>query len=83
MPLKTESAEPPEGVGAGAGHVSPVPLLVGWYVPVVKRESGMGPAAESASVSVMAVTSSLPPTSDMMMAFCPPGPTSRRSRSAG
>jgi hypothetical protein len=25
VPLKIESAEPPKGVGAGAGHVSPAP----------------------------------------------------------
>jgi len=63
--------------------VSPVPIFVGWNVPVVKSAVGIGLAAASSSVRVIPVTSSPPPTSDMMMAFCPPGPTSRISRSAG
>jgi hypothetical protein len=58
-------------------------MLVGWNVPLVKAAAGIGLAAASSSVRVMPVTSSPPPTSDMMMAFCPPGPTSRISRSAG
>ncbi|PYJ08219.1 MAG: hypothetical protein DMF06_13325 [Verrucomicrobia bacterium] len=82
-PLKMESAEPPEGAGAGAGKVSPVPELVGWNVPVVSNAVGSGLAAASSRVRVIPETSSLPPTSDMMMAFWPPGPTSRISISDG
>jgi hypothetical protein len=83
VPLKTERTEPPEGAGAGAGHVSPAKVLVGLNVPVVKSADGRLLAAASSRVSVMPVTSSPPPTSDMMMAFCPPGPTNRTSMSAG
>ena len=81
--MKIESGEPPKGAGAGAGHVSPVPMLVGLYVPEVKSAVGILLAAASSSVRVIFTTSSPPPTSDMMMAFCPPGPTSRMSMSAG
>ena len=82
-PLKTESGEPPAGAGAGAGQVSPTPALVGRNVPLVSSAAGMAEAAASSSVRVMFVTSSPQPTSDMMMAFCPAGPTNRRSRSPG
>ena len=81
--LKIESAEPPKGAGAGAGQVSPVPMLVGCHVPPVRSAAGMGLAAASSSTRFMFVTSSPPPTSDMMMKFCSPGPTSRMSMSAG
>jgi len=47
VPLKTERAEPPEGAGAGAGQVSPVPALVGWNVPVLSNAAGKGLAAAS------------------------------------
>ena len=83
MPLKTESTEPPAGAGAGAGNVSPVPRLVGLNVPVTNAAVVMLLAAASSSVRVT-FTASVPlPTSDMMMAFCPPGPTSKMSMSAG
>ena len=82
-PLKIESAEPPAGAGAGAGKVSPVPELVGWNVPLVSNAAGIGLAAASSRVRVIPETSSPPPTSDMMMAFWPPGPTSRISISDG
>ena len=81
MPLKAERAEPPEGAGAGGGHVSPAPMLVGLYVPVTNAADVMLLAAKSSSVRVTPVTGLPPPTSDMMMAFCPPGPTSRMSMS--
>jgi hypothetical protein len=56
-------------------------MLVGWYVPVTNVPvGGMGLPAASSSVRVTPVTGWLP-TSDMMMAFCPPGPTSRMSMS--
>jgi hypothetical protein len=83
VPLKIESGVVPPGAGAGAGQVSPVPVLVGRNVPLVNRAAGMIVAAASSRVRVMPVTSSPPPTSDMMMAFCPAGPTSRMSMSAG
>ena len=83
VPIKVESAEPPEGAGAGAGHVSPAPMFVGLNVPVVNRVPGRLLGASSSSVRVTPVTASPPPTSDIMMAFCPPGPTRSTSMSAG
>lgn len=83
MPLKTVSAEPPEGAGAGAGNVSPTLTFVGWYVLVNNVALVMGMAAASSSVRVTPVTGWPLPTSDMMRAFCPPGPTSRMSMSEG
>ena len=83
VPLKIESGVVPPGAGAGAGQVSPVPVLVGRNVPLVNRAAGIIVAAASSRVRVMPVTSSPPPTSDMMMAFCPAGPTRRMSMSAG
>jgi hypothetical protein len=83
VPLKIVKADPPAGTGAGAGKVSPVPRFVGLNVPVLKREEGRLLAAASSRVRVTFVTSSAPPTSDIMMAFCPPGPTNRMSMSEG
>ena len=82
-PLKTKSGEPPAGAGAGAGHVSAGARLVGLNVPVVSSVAGMAVPAASSRVRVTPETSSPPPTSDMIMAFCPPGPTSRMSMSPG
>jgi hypothetical protein len=45
--------------------------------------SGSGEAASSSSVMLTLFTSLLPPASDMMIAFSPPGPTSKRSMSSG
>jgi len=84
--LKTESAEPPDGAGAGEGNVSgPVASkLVGLYVPVKScPESGSDDAAASSSVSVTLVAHSNPPQSDMMIAFAPVGPTRSTSMSSG
>ena len=87
MPLKTEKGEAPEATGAGAGQVSgsgaSPTRLVGLNVPLTNVAPVMGEAAPSLKKRVMFVTSSPPPTSDIMMAFCPPGLTSRMSRSAG
>lgn len=84
VPLKTERAEPPEAAGAGAGQVSPAsPRLVGLNVPVVNWLVVMFEAAASSSVRVIPVTSPPPPTSDMMIAFWPPGPTRSTSMSEG
>lgn len=84
VPLKIDRAEPPNGAGAGALNVSPVPMLVGWNVPLVKGPaSDKAAAAASSSVNVRLVASGDPPTSDMMIAFCPAGPTSKISMSSG
>ena len=84
VPLNIESAEPPSGAGAGALNTSPAPMLVGLKVPVVKIvASGMLVAAASSSVNVIALISGPPPTSDIMIAFCPPGPTRSISISSG
>ena len=83
--LKTESVEVPAGVGAGAGNTSSVPILVGLNVPPTNGPvSGTlsGAASSSVMLTVPGVSVS-PPTSDRMMAFCPPGPTRRISRSSG
>ena len=69
--------------GAGAGNESLVePLLVGLNVPVTNGVV-MELVAASSSVRVTSVTSLLLPTSDMMVAVSPPGPTSRMSMSSG
>jgi hypothetical protein len=87
VPLKTERAEPPEGAGAGADQTSgsgePPTRLVGLKVPVTNVAELMLVAAASSSVRFTAVTALPLPTSDMMMAFCPPGPTSNTSMSEG
>lgn len=87
MPLKTESSELPEGAGAGTGQVSGSgwfpSKLVGLNVPVVNNAPVMLAGAASSSVSITPMMSSLPPTSDIRMAFCPPGPTRSTSTSAG
>lgn len=64
-------------------NVSPVPLLVGWNVPDVVNVVGMADAAASSRRRLRLVTALVPPTSDMMIAFCPPGPTSKTSTSLG
>ena len=70
VPLKTESALPPLGVGAGAGKTSPAPKLVGWKTPLTSgSESGSGEPAASSSPMVKCDTSVLPPTSDTTSAF--------------
>jgi hypothetical protein len=86
VPLKTDRADPPDGAGAGAGKVSlPVPTsLVGWNVPETSGPlSGSAKSAASSSVRLTLMAGTLPPTSDMIMAFCPLGPTSRMSISSG
>ena len=87
VPLKTESGARPEAAGAGAGQVSgsgaSPTRLVGLNVPVTKVAPVMLAAAASSRVRVIPATSPPPPTSDMMTAFCPAGPTSNRSRSPG
>ena len=85
VPLKTLSALPPDGAGAGAGNTSaPTPLSVGLNVPDTSGPaSGRFVAAPSFSINVTLVAGVEPPTSDMMMAFCPPGPTSSMSTSSG
>jgi hypothetical protein len=87
VPLKTDRAEPPEGAGAGAGHVSgsgAAPTrLVGLNVPVTNVAVLMLVAAASSSVRFTPETELPLPTSDIMMAFCPPGPTSNTSMSDG
>ena len=84
VPTNTASAEPPDGAGAGAGNTSvDASTFVGLYVPVVKCVVGIEIAASSSSVRVMPETSSPPPTSDIIRAFSPPGPTSRMSMSSG
>jgi len=82
--LKTESAVPPPGVGAGAGNGSPAPMFVGWKVPLTSGPaSGSGEAAASSSTRFTLTAPMLPPTSDITIAFWPPGPTSRISMSSG
>lgn len=84
VPLNTLRSDPPEGAGAGDGNVSPKPLFVGLKVPDTSGPlSGKLLAVASSRVSVMFVAAVLPPTSDIMIAFCPPGPTSRMSTSSG
>jgi hypothetical protein len=84
VPLKTESALPPLGVGAGAGKTSPAPKFVGSKTPLTSgSELGSGEPAASSSPMVRCITSLLPPTSDTTSAFRPPGPTSRTSMSSG
>ena len=84
VPTKVDRAdEPVTGVGAGAGNGSPVPRLVALYVPVTKAAVVMEATASSSSVRVTFTASVPPPTSDIITAFCPPGPTSRISMSLG
>jgi hypothetical protein len=82
--LNTESAAPPAGAGAGAGKVSPAPVFVGLNVPLANGPaSGREVAAASSSVNVTFDAAVEPPTSDMIIAFWPPGPTSKMSMSSG
>ena len=84
VPLNTLKADPPAGAGAGDGNGSPAPMFVGLNVPDDSAPaSGRLFAAASSSVKVTLLAGVLPPTSDMMMAFCPPGPTSIMSTSSG
>ena len=84
IPLNTLNALPPDGAGAGAGNTSAPPAFVGLNVPLTSGpESGRLLAAASSSVNVTPLTAVEPPTSDMMIAFCPPGPTSNMSMSSG
>ena len=58
--------------------------MAGWKVPLTSwPASDNAVAAASSSVRFMLLTSPLPPASDIMIAFCPPGPTSKISRSSG
>ena len=69
VPLKTESALPPLGVGAGAGKRSPAPKFVGWKMPLTSGcQFGSGEPAASSSPMVRCITSLLPPTSDITSA---------------
>lgn len=80
--VKTDNADPPEG--ACVGKVSPAPMFVGLNVPDVSGPgSGKFDPAASFSVIVRFVTPIEPPTSDIMIAFAPVGPTSRKSASSG
>ena len=82
--MKIESIEPPNGAGAGAAKVSPVPMFVGLKVPFTNGPtSGRLVPAASSSVNVTFVVTIEPPTSDKIMAFCPPGPTNNISTSSG
>jgi hypothetical protein len=85
VPLNTLNALPPDGAGAGAGNISTPSLTsVGLKAPVTSGpELGRLVAAASSSVSVIPLTAVEPPTSDMMMAFWPPGPTNNMSTSSG
>jgi len=84
LPLNTLNADPPEGAGAGAGNVSPPSPFVGLKVPDTSGPaSGKLVAAASANVNETLVAVAVPPTSDIMIAFCPPGLTSRMSMSSG
>jgi len=84
IPLKTLSADPPEGVGAGAGNVSRALMFVGLNVPETSGPaSGRLVAAASSNVRVTPVAGLEPPTSDIIIAFCPPGATSSTSTSSG
>ena len=84
MPVNALRADPPDGVGAGAGNVSRALTLVGLNVPDTSGPaSGRLVAAASSSVRVTPLAGELPPTSDMMIAFCPPGATSSMSTSSG
>ena len=74
--------------GHGDGNVSPIKWLVGRYVPVTTRGSGVSPgnglAAKSSSVSVtLVIPPQHPPASDMIIAVCPSGPTRSMSISVG
>jgi hypothetical protein len=84
IPLNTLSADPPDGAGAGAGNVSSALMLVGLNVPDTRGPaSGRLVAAASSNVKVTPATGVVPPTSDMIIAFCPPGATSSTSTSSG
>ena len=64
--------------------MSPVPILVGRYVPLtICAESGSIVAAASLNVRFTPVTSRLPPVSDIRITLCPPGPTNKMSISSG
>src|SRR6185369_3226695 len=84
VPLKTDSAELPDDAGAGAGKLSLDPLLVGLNVPDgIGESAGREWAAKSSRVIVALFSTWSPPTSDMMVALCPSGPTSKISTSFG
>jgi hypothetical protein len=85
VPLNTLNTLPPDGAGAGAGNISTPSLTsVGLNVPLTSGPAlGRLVAAASSKVSVIPLTAVAPPTSDMMMAFWPPGPTNRMSTSSG
>src|SRR5262245_50762334 len=86
VPVKTDSGEPPLGRGAGAGQASAGAdvKLVGRNVPVTSGPpSGRDAVPSSDSFRARVVTSVPPPTSDRMIALCPPGPTSSMSTSSG
>jgi hypothetical protein len=84
IPLNTLRADPPEGVGAGAGNVSRELMFVGLNVPETSGPaSGRLVGAASSNVRVTPLAGVVPPTSDMIIAFCPPGATSITSTSSG
>src|SRR6185436_3060359 len=83
VPLNTLSADPPEGGGPGE-KVSTPSKFVGLNVPETSVPlSGKLLPAASSNVKVTLLTAMPLPTSDMMIAFCPPGPTSMMSTSSG
>jgi hypothetical protein len=84
VPLNALNADPPDGTGAGEGKVSTPGPFVGLNVPDTSGPaSGRLVAAASSSVNVTLTASGLPPTSDIIIAFCPPGATSNMSTSSG
>lgn len=85
VPVKTLNAEAPDGAGAGAGNISaPSTTSVGLNVPLASGPpSDRLLAAASSRVMVNPLTALPPPTSERMMAFCPPGPTRSISTSSG
>src|SRR3954451_16994272 len=84
VPLNTDSAPPGALDGAGGGNTSPSPssALVGRKVPPTIG-SGSGAAASSSNVTVVEALNGAPPTSDISITACPPGPTSIASMSSG
>jgi hypothetical protein len=81
--LNTLNADPPDGGGPGE-NVSTPSKFVGLNVPETRGPlSNRLLGAASSNVKVIPLTGIEPPTSDMMIAFCPPGATSIMSTSSG
>jgi hypothetical protein len=84
VPLKAERAAPYGPAGAGPAKKVSLPVLrfVGLKVPDTIWPP-VSEAAASSNVSATSETSPPPPTSDISITFCPAGPTTRISMSAG